>query len=179
MKTTVRVGQEWEKKDTNRDSDTRIRVLSPPSTTRVRVGTVTKDGRAVRERYLLLSALSNTPKGYRLKKDVPAEAPKPRVFEASLGMEEALDAAERRKGMGVGGMAKVIADEEAANARKTKPASVNGSAGFALMQAENALPTPPLAIIRDALWHLRDTGNALGVRKALAALDAVKTLEPR
>lgn len=76
MKTTVRVGQEWMKKDTNRNSDTRIRVLEAPSGSRVKVGTVTKDGRAVRHREILVSALSNTPKGYRLKKDVPAKEPR-------------------------------------------------------------------------------------------------------
>jgi len=75
----VKAGQEWEKEHTDgvASGPYRIRVLEDlrhPQSKRVKVGTVAKDGRLIREREILVSALSNTPSGYRLVKDTPTPA---------------------------------------------------------------------------------------------------------
>lgn len=74
MKTTVQVEQEWEKGYAASATFTRIRVLEAPSGSRVKVGTVTADGRAIRHREILVSALSNTPRGYRLVKEAQPDS---------------------------------------------------------------------------------------------------------
>lgn len=72
-KQTLAVGQEWEKQDNNRMGSTRVRILSSPGTrTRVKVGTVTADGRVIRQRPMLVSAFNGTPSGYQLVKTAPS-----------------------------------------------------------------------------------------------------------
>jgi hypothetical protein len=66
-KPKVEVGQEWEKTGPER-TVTRIRILEAPGGSRVQVGTVADKGRVIRKRSLLVSALTNTPKGWRLVK---------------------------------------------------------------------------------------------------------------
>jgi hypothetical protein len=64
----VEVGQEWEK-TLPWSIVTRILILEAPRGSRVQVGTVANDGRVIRKRSLLVSALTNTPKGWRLVKE--------------------------------------------------------------------------------------------------------------
>lgn len=124
MNTEHKVGQEWRKEHSDGFSSgpTLIRILELPTERRAVVATVTKDGRLIRRRPILRSALNGQSSGYMLVKDgadasavehIPSgagdglcswrcpcnavPAPKPRVVEASLGMEEALDAEEKAK----------------------------------------------------------------------------------
>lgn len=79
MKPEIRVGQEWEKAHNDGPSSrpTRVRVLGVTCRGKhLRVGTVTPDGRVIRERDLLGSALTNTPGGYMLVKDVGETTPR-------------------------------------------------------------------------------------------------------
>lgn len=64
----IKVGQEWEK--TSASGVTRIRIAEV-SAGRAGVATVTSDGRLIRGRRILMSALTNTASGYRLVKDMP------------------------------------------------------------------------------------------------------------
>lgn len=75
-KPKVKMGQEWAKdhNDGPSSAPTRVRVLETPTTNRVKVGTVTPDGRVIREREMMVSALNNTRSGYRLVTDAPHEA---------------------------------------------------------------------------------------------------------
>lgn len=73
-KPEIRVGQEWRKEHSDgiASGPTVIRVLEVTCRGKhLRVGTVTEDGRVIRKRDLLGSALTNTPSGYMLVKDAP------------------------------------------------------------------------------------------------------------
>lgn len=178
MNPEIKVGQEWQKDEPNIQRKTRIRVLDVMCRGKhLRVGTVTPDGRVIRERDLLGSALSNTPRGYLLVKDVDAtpEAKAQPVLEANMAKEMGRAIAQRITQSAKFHAALMTRDFEV-NAAPTMPEALHISQ---CKKCEVAYPADvprscapsPLEVVRDLLNQYVPAHSLEFGRSALSTLE--------